>query len=603
MGIGLLLGLSPGVVAADATQPFGLTNPLVPANECDYCHSFNNAPVDAADPLYSPVFTWRGSMMANSAVDPVFWAGVAIASQDADAPEETEACIRCHSPRAFVEGRGAAISIDELEVHDRAGVECEVCHRMVADEVPGEGHYTFDDVLLGDNVPRRGPWAYPDEGEIPAPPHDVVVDPFTASSELCGTCHDVTTPRERVDERGVGLGVGFNEQRTYSEWAGSAYASEGPEFRSCQGCHMPEVSDAPGCRDNVNVHSHPEGARRHDLLGANRFVIELLAAEAGVFDAVAFNHSLSQLDEFVLTAATLDVMVPDGVHLGEGIDDLGVTVTNNTGHKLPTGYSEGRIMWIEVVARMNGMPLWSSGRWDDRTQAIIEEPQLRSYGGNAIEYASGQRFHLLRNDYWEQDTRIPPLGLVPNLETDPVTDRYPLQGDGTWANYDEVHYVFEGQPQLDDSTPEDSTDDVLDVSVRLLYVINTRSYVEFLADNNVTNEVGSDLVSRFQFAGGATPIVLAEELVSIPILSFGEPTGTTGLDGTTTDDGLSTSEGGTSLPGGTAGSESTGEETAANDEGRSGCSCRSHRGPRGLGPWVLFLGVLAIGRRRRGALR
>lgn len=603
LGLGLVMGLAPRLAGADATQPFELVNPLVPADQCEYCHSFNNPPDIAMEPLVSPVFTWRGSMMGNSAVDPVFWAGVAIASQDAEAPEETEACVRCHSPRAFLEGRGNALSVDDLQPQDRAGVECEVCHRMVEDELPGNAHFTFDDVLVGENVPRRGPWEYPEGGDIPPPPHEVITDDFVASSELCGTCHDVTTDRERVDDRGVGLGVNFNEQRTYSEWANSAYARSGSEATSCQGCHMPAVHDVPGCRDYVNVHAHREGGRRHDLLGANRFMIELMAEQAGVFDAVAFNHSLAQLDEFIQTSASLDVSGPKEVHLGEGIPELGVMVTNETGHKLPSGYSEGRVMWLEVVARVGEEVVWSSGQWDQASGEFEQDPQVRRYEGVAVEYTSGDTFHLLRNDYWEVDNRIPPLGLTPDPQTDPVTDRYPMLEDGTWANYDQHSYAFEPRPELADPTPEDASDDTLELSVRLLYLINTRPYIEFLADENSTNESGSEVAMLFDTAGGATPVVLAEQNLSVPIVGFGEPTeGSTGLDDTSGESGP-TSPTGTTLPGGTAAESSTGDDGSAAEDGGGGCNCRVSGSGGDFGPWAFALGGLwALRRSRRRGL-
>ncbi|MEM7157919.1 MAG: hypothetical protein AAF799_34075 [Myxococcota bacterium] len=601
LGLGLVVGLAPRLAQADATQPLELVNPLVPADQCEYCHSFNNPPDISDQPIVAPVFTWRGSMMANSAVDPVFWAGVAIASQDAEFPEETEACVRCHSPRAFLEGRANALSVDDLAPQDRAGVECEACHRMIEDEPPGNAHFTFDDVLVGDNVPRRGPWEYPAEGGIPAPPHEVVTDDFLASSELCGTCHDVTTDRERVDDRGVGLGVNFNEQRTYSEWANSAYAQPGANAASCQDCHMPAIEDAPGCRDYVNVYAHREGGRRHDLLGANRFMIELMAEEAGVFDAVAFNHSLAQLDEFVQTSASIDVSAPKEIHLGDGLPELRVQVTNETGHKLPSGYSEGRVMWLEVVARVGEQVVWSSGQWDPEAQQFEQDPQVRRYEGVAVEYSSGDTFHLLRNDYWEVDTRIPPLGLTPDPQTDPVTDRYPMLDDGTWANYDQLAYAFEARPDVEDPTPDDSSDDVLALSVRLLYLINTRPYIQFLADENATNESGSEVAMLFDTAGGATPVVLAEQSFDIPIAGFGEPVeGSTGLDDTAGESG-SASDSGTTLPGGTAES-STGQDVGGAEDGGGGCSCRTAPGSGfggGFGPWALALGGVWARRRTR----
>src|SRR5688500_4614009 len=209
--LALSLGFVDGADAAP-TEPNTLTHELAAASTCTNCHSFGNLEAAKDDPLYAPWFGWRGTLMANSARDPVFWAGVAIASQDE--PGGTTDCVRCHAPRAFVEGRGESIAIDELEPDDLAGVECELCHRMLDDDAvpPGNARYTIDDTLLGDAVPRRGPFAY--EDGVGDPPHPFVQDLSIGESRLCGTCHDVTTPSERVDDDGNPLGVAFNEQRT-----------------------------------------------------------------------------------------------------------------------------------------------------------------------------------------------------------------------------------------------------------------------------------------------------------------------------------------------------------------------------------------------------
>ena len=587
-------------VLAAPTQPGELTNALVPVTNCEYCHSFQNAPGRRDEPYYAPYWSWRGSMMANAAVDPVFWAGVAVASQDAVSPEETEACIRCHSPRAFLEGRASAISIDELTTDDRAGIECEACHRMEDDGGIGNGQYAIDDTLAGGNVPRRGPWGYMGMGAM-QPPHAWMQDDFVGSSEACGTCHDVTTERQRLDDEGNPMGSSFNEQRTYSEWTRSAFAQPGDEFRSCQDCHMPAVEDVPGCRDHVGVQHHATGGRRHDLLGANRFVVGLLAEDATVLEGLAFDHTLSVMDDFVRTSASLDISAPDSVDLGNGLSGLQVTVTNETGHKLPTGYSEGRVMWLEVVARHDGEVVWESGTWSDETGAMLDDAQLRTYQGVAEAYATGQTLHLLLNDHWIEDTRIPPRGLTPHVETDPVGERYALQDDGTWPHFDVVDYSFDGVPALADV---DSGE--LEVSVRLLYLINTPQYIDFLAAENQTNEAGNEVAMLFETAGGAPPMVVAEGSLTIPIAdagvgtsSGGSSTGigsggtagddTSGGDETTTDSPVSSTAGPDSSSSGTAGSDDGG--------GGDGCGCTSSGGGDAGG--LLLFAVAAWVRRRR----
>ncbi len=607
--------LGPAPTSAAPTQPLELVNPILGPETCELCHGYENALVHDEDLEYSPLRSWQGSMMANAARDPVFWAGVAVA--DADAPGHTDLCIRCHSPRAFLDGHGSITSIDQLVGQEDEGVECAMCHRMVDDgeTPPGNAQYTIDDVIVGVNVPRRGPWDYSDG--VPEPPHSWIYDPFLGESRMCGTCHDVTTETERVDDMGVGLGVNFNEQRTYSEWVNSAYSTEGPGFRSCQDCHMPAVADKPGCTAHLNQHSHPTGGRRHDLVGANRFMVEIIRQEYGSAGAnliadFFFDNTIAAMDEFLPTAATLDVQGPSEVDLEVGLSELAVTVTNESGHKLPSGYSEGRVMWLEVLAEYDGQVVYSSGAWD-QTTGMQEDDQLRTYEGIGQRWSDGTTLHLLLNDHWAEDTRIPPLGLVPDLETDPVGGRYTLLPDGTWPNYDEHSYDFPAAPGVVDVTPEDSEDDTLLVTVRLRYLINTPEYIDFLAAE--AGDAGSHVATLFELAGGAPPMTIVEQALEIPIVGFAPVAGTSGgadtTAGTVTTTGANTSGQqtsttsagpGTTLPGGTASSDSGSTGAApGNDSGGEGCSCRS--GTSAPLAALLMPGLLLGLRRRRRSRR
>ncbi len=603
--------LAPRDAAAAPTEPNSLANPLVETVACENCHLFVNAVVQVADPPYSPFRTAQGTMMANSARDPVFWAGVAVA--DADAPGQTELCIRCHAPRAFLDGHGDVTSIDELTDEERSGVECEVCHRAMEDlDTPaGNAQYQIDDVVVGTNVPRRGPFDFTDG--VDPPPHSWIHDPYTGSSRLCGTCHDVSTPAERVDDAGVGLGVAFNEQRTYSEWLGSAFAEAGAGFRSCQDCHMPAVEDMPACTEHVNLQSHPTGGRRHDLVGANRFMIGILKAEYGSAGSnrvadVFYDVTEARYDEFLATSATLEVATPTEVDLTEGLESITVRVTNNTGHKLPTGYSEGRVMWIEVLAEYAGQRIYSSGAWD-QAAGFETDAQLHTYEAIGDDWSDGTQFHLLRNNHWVIDSRIPPLGLRPNIETDPVGDRYTLQPDETWPNFDETSYTFAAAPNVADVTPDDPDEDRLVVTVRLRYLINTPEYISFLA--GAGGDAGQHVAELFEVAGGAVPETLAEHVVEIPIVGFGAVAGTdSGSSGASSgssgvDDTGSASGTDSGAPSGSSTTvTATGEGTTALDtsgsagaetEGGGGCGCRT----RGSSVVPLVFLPLLLRRRRR----
>jgi MYXO-CTERM domain-containing protein len=568
--------------ASVPTEPGDLQNQLEDTDSCAPCHAYPNGAQHQGEPIYSPM-GWQGSMMANAARDPIFWAGVAIASQDD--PTHTEDCVRCHSPRAFLGGRGDAISVDELLPNDLDSIDCDLCHRMIDDgeTPPGNARYVIDDISVNGQVPKRGPFSY----GVDMPPH-----PWTdqgdlqASSELCGTCHDVTTARERVDDDGVGMGTAFNEQRTYSEWLNSAFSQPGDDFRSCQDCHMPAIDDAAGCGDFENEGKvHATGVRRHDLVGANRFMTEVImsiygdAGTGDVYDGF-YEHSLERMDEFIQTAATLDVDFPGAVDLADGFA-LPVTVTNETGHKLPSGYSEGRVMWVEVTASYGDEQLWSSGYWDG--QQIEDDGQVRRYEAIAEDYDDGATFHLLRNNHWVSDTRIPPRGLSENIDTDPVGDRYTAQA-GTWPNTDAVDYAF-GMAQAEDQTPADTEDDELTIRVRLMYLINTPEYVDFLAEENVTNDAGTKVQQTFDDLGGAQPVVLAMAEATVPLsgLDLPDPSDTS-TDGADTDSGDDAETGG----------------ATGSDDGGGGCGCTSTTKRDPTGPLsLLAIGLLALCRRRR----
>ncbi|TPV97050.1 MAG: hypothetical protein B7733_01500 [Myxococcales bacterium FL481] len=598
------------------TEPGDLSNPLAPAQDCADCHVFLNPPQHIAEPDYAP-WMWQGSMMANAARDPVFWAGVAIAHQDA--PGETQLCIRCHSPQAFLAGRGDAIAIDELEPGDFEGIGCDLCHRMVESNAPlGNASYAIDDEGVDGKVARRGPWAYTDDVELPHAWSDDLS--FLGSSELCGTCHDVTTTRERVDEEGEGMGMPFNEQRTYREWLNSAYAQEGDSFRSCLDCHMPAVADVAGCKAHANDGLfHAEGGRRHDLTGANLGGLEVLRRAYGIdgtgeVDDYYYEFTMDRAHELLSTAAELDVTFPDAVDLREGVESLAVTVTNTTGHKLPSGYAEGRVMWLEVIVQTGEQVIYSSGRWDEAEQHIEDDAQVRRYEAIAVDFDTGTEFHLLRNNHWERDTRLPPRGLIEDVETDPVGDRYAIE-DGAWSHVDQVEYRFDAAA-LPDPTPDD--DDEALIRVRLLYLLNTPEYIAFLEANNETNAAGAHVAEAYADPTVNPPVLLAQAETTVPLLGWDagddDDPSSTGADGDDDDDddddtgdddgddddnGDDDDDSGDDDDGGGDDDDDTTAPGATGNHGTAnGCSCEAGGRPHEL-TWLVLMGVAAWRRRAK----
>src|SRR4051812_3499056 len=105
--LALLATLGAATAARAEFPEFGGTQPgeitangaFVNSDTCASCHGsgFMN------DKTFLPFDTWGGTMMANAARDPVFFAALAVANQDAPA-EDVDHCVRCHSPIGYVRG-------------------------------------------------------------------------------------------------------------------------------------------------------------------------------------------------------------------------------------------------------------------------------------------------------------------------------------------------------------------------------------------------------------------------------------------------------------------------------------------------------------------
>jgi hypothetical protein len=469
-------------IVLPGTQPGEIVNwPLIEPSDCASCHGDYVAGLD-----YEPFDSWAGSMMANSARDPLFWAAVDIANQDV--PGSGELCIRCHSPRAWLSGRsstpdGSAMLgyPDELD-NDFEGIDCHFCHRMYEgpDGTPftQNGQYWVDDGTPANEPPRRGPYTNS------FAPHPSQRSTYHESSEFCGTCHDLRNPLETLlDDQGIDTGRLFPEQTTYTEWEQSAFAAEGTE---CQDCHMvaAEVDPAFACSSfNPARPTTDPGddapVYRHDLAGANTFMLEVLKGEYGeALDRTEeLQAGIDRALQSLQSAATIELLTDPVAVDGDSLD-FEVTVTNLTGHKLPTGYPEGRRMWIElVVADVLGVPFFVSGEYDDATATLVSDPQLRIYESEHGVQGDGPGFHLVLNNRIFTDTRIPPRGFVPDIDTEPRGRVYPLLPDSTLAHWDTANFRVPVPTGVQGP---------IQVQATLRYQTASREYIEFLRDENTS---------------------------------------------------------------------------------------------------------------------
>lgn len=496
-------------VPLPGTQPLENGVEFGKVDQCKLCHAdTKNGPAD-------PHFSWAGSMMSQAARDPVFRAAMTIANQEI--PGVGEYCLRCHAPHGWLDGRSKDATGASLTREDLHGVSCDFCHHMVdprSDEgkalvkqpVPGFGNAMY--VVAGDNT-ARGPYG---DGEG-AMPHQVAKSAFHGSSELCGTCHDISNPLQAADAATQPPYAYGMIERTYSEWLLSDFAKEGAKG-TCQACHMPTV--AGGGFPARYSPKHREHFVDHITLGGSTWVqdVTLRLWESRDMSRPALDAAKQRNAEFLKTSAELATSFPQP-------GQLRVRITNLTGHKLPTGYDEGRRMWLNIAyLDSTGSVIGEIGRYGPRTDplstgpvevsTLLDPESTRVYEclrglspAAAAKYGKpeGKSFHFVLSDIVVKDNRIPPRGFVNEAFARhlaaPVGARY---ADG--QHWDE----FEAP------VPPAAAK----VRVRLMFQSTSWEYIRFLLEENRTDDWGKRLYDAWQKTGRCPPQTIAEQTTDVP---------------------------------------------------------------------------------------
>ena len=512
----------PGTQPSSDPQTFAET---IPSTNCTFCHSDYS-------PTFAPFDTWVSSMMGQSARDPVWHAALAIANQDANLGGEY--CIRCHAPGAWLGGRSATGTTAEFTYEDWDGINCHFCHRAVNPELGS-------DSAVGYNAPNQDPTPDPEvlsplaaAGLIPQghgnaryviDPRDVrrgpfsdvpvnfhgqslagekvwlITSPFHSKSEFCGTCHDVSNPVFTKNGNGQyqlnTLNTPhptqqpadmFPEQRTYSEWKNSTFATEGVTFadgrfggnlqgpmKSCQDCHMPDQVGG-GCVfwDSGDPWFTRQNMPQHSFAGSNTWVIDAIAFQAG-FDA----ESIGLTPERIQASKARNVqMLRDAsdMQVTQVGNSITVRVTNQSAHKLPSGYPEGRRMWVNVrfidatnalVAERGAYDVASADLVTADTKVYEAKHGIDAAVAAATGLLAGENFHLTLANTKFKDNRIPPRGFT----------NAAFAADGCAP----VNYSYDDGQYWDDTVyaiPEGAKKAV----VTLYYQTSSREYMEFLRD-------------------------------------------------------------------------------------------------------------------------
>ena len=499
-------GLAHAQFEQPGTQPREHDFQFAEVKTCYKCHA------NTTNGLADPYFSWQGGMMAQAARDPVFRAALAIANQDIKGVGEF--CIRCHAPRAWFEGRSTAADASLLKGDDLHGVSCDVCHHLVdplsaeakklAKQVPpGYGNATM--VVDPERI-MRGPYAERKELKM----HTALVSPYHASSELCGNCHNVSNITLATNRNTQPPHAFGHIERTYSEWALSEFAKK-ESLKSCQYCHFAPL---PGGGTAVKYDSKYDPVHRdhfvsHNAVGGSTWVQDAvyLLWKGPELDHEALEAGKQHAREFLKTAAALGLELTGG--------KARITITNQTGHKLTTGYPEGRRMWVNVRFLRDGVPLDEIGRYGERPDHLnlqevmvptlldpertrvfeckpgISPAQAEKYGKKP-----GPSFHFILNDVTTKDNRIPPRGYRKNAFAEhlaaPVGAQY---ADGQY--WDEMEFALPaGTDQVD---------------VRLMFQSVSWEYLKFLVEENKTDDKSKRLYEAWQTTGKCPP----EEIATI----------------------------------------------------------------------------------------
>jgi hypothetical protein len=190
-----------------------------------------------------------------------------------------------------------------------------------------------------------------------------------------------------------------------------------------------------------------------------------------------------------------------------------VTVTNETAHKLPSGYPEGRRIWLNVRAydAVDNL-VYESGAYNAATGVLTHDENLKIYEikpgistglAPVVGLPAGPSFHFVLNDSIYFDNRIPPRGFTnaayTAIQSPPVAYGYPDE-----QYWDEKTYVF-------------PTNAVF-AEVTLYYQGTTKEYVEFLRDENVTNTAGQVFYDAWVTQGRAAPVAMVHDTVSVSMI-------------------------------------------------------------------------------------
>lgn len=247
----------------------------------------------------------------------------------------------------------------------------------------------------------------------------------------------------------------------------------------------------------------------HGSVGGNTFtprmIVNLYPDEV---DAAALDATILRARSLLRRAATLEI-----TQSGDAVD---VRVINEGGHKLPTGMTSGRRMWINVqFLDGEGGLIAERGAYDSETADLTVEGtkvyQIKLGVDQTVAKATGlpvgPTHHGAFCNVIYKDNRIPPRGFTnqayKEIQSPPVGASY---ADGQY--WDDTRFVL----------PVDAARAI----VRVYYQTLSKDYVEFLRAANHTNDAGEILFEQWTLAGKSPPEELVAQTIDLAEFATGD---------------------------------------------------------------------------------
>ena len=349
---------------------------------------------------------WSKSMHAYAWTDKWYRPDYMLAHEQTDGATDT-LCGACHAPIAARTGLLPPADGSKFDDTSRRGISCDFCHT-----VSGVARMSNMGHISEPGNTKIGP-----RGDGRSLYHEVKNTGIHAKADFCGSCHMVIHPA-----------TGTHIIDTWDDWKNNEYGKQGI---TCQNCHM-----TPG----AGINNTPG---RASLMGKRRENVAFHGFTGGssyVQDAMGNTEQAEMSREFLRAAA--EVKVADKV-TADGTLELTVDVHNvGAGHKIPTGTTYIRIMWLQIeVLDSAGKRVYSSGHIDNKNHVDPDATFFRVLFRDADGNLTGKSWKAHGIGY---DRRIPAKGM------DSETYRIALPGKGDYQVTSRLMYRSMTQDSLDE---------------------------------------------------------------------------------------------------------------------------------------------------------